>query len=331
MLVTGQIEEYKRVKDEVERQLEEYYLKDDLQCNEESAEYILDKKHDKMFKEMLSDKKSTVDFINSFLHLNLVEDDIEKYEKEFRTSEFSNVEADVVYKIKNKNVFILIEHQSSVDYKMSYRIMRYKYAIIESAIDKKRLKEKSYRIPMVIPIVLYTGKRKWKKLLINDIEEKVEGYAENWLGYTLIDVNEFSKEELLADNLIITKAMLIEKSKNKEELYKNIEEVINIQKEKKAFDNLQLEKLITYELSETEDKNIMHEFIEKIRNIEGSGEIMTNASRIINREIRKQRKAGLEQGLRQGIKLVAKKLKGKMDIKEISQITGLSESDIENL
>ena len=164
--------------------------------------------------------------------------------------------------------------------------------------------------------------------MINDIEEKVEGYAENWLGYTLIDVNEFSKEELLADNLIITKAMLIEKSKNKEE-------VINIQKEKKAFDNLQLEKLITYELSETEDKNIMHEFIEKIRNIEGSEEIMTNASRIINREIRKERKAGLEQGiqqgLRQGIALVAKKLKGKMEIKDISQITGLSETEIENL
>ena len=214
---------------------------------------------------------------------------------------------------------------------MSYRIMRYKYAIIESAIDKKRLKEKSYRIPMVIPIVLYTGKRKWKRLLINDIEEKVEGYAENWLGYTLIDVNEFSKEELLADNLIITKAMLIEKSKNKEELYKNIEEVINIQKEKKAFDNLQLEKLITYELSETEDKNIMHEFIEKIRDIEGSEEIMTNASRIINREIRKERKAGLEQGIQQGIALVAKKLKGKMEIKDISQITGLSETEIENL
>ena len=44
----------------------------------------------------------------------------------------------------------------------------------------------------------------------------------------------------------------------------------------------------------TVDKNIMHEFVEKIRNIEGSEEIMTNASRIINREIRKERKAGLE-------------------------------------
>ena len=316
---------------EEERKSKKFKGKNENIIREETEKYYINQKHDKIFKEMLSDKKSTVDFINSFLHLNLVEDDIEKYEKEFRTSEFSNVEADVVYKIKNKNVFILIEHQSSVDYKMSYRIMCYKYAIIESVIDKKRLKEKSYRIPMVIPIVLYTGKRKWQKLLINDIEEKVEGYAENWLEYTLIDVNKFSKEQLLADNLIITKAMLIEKSKNKEELYRNIEEVINIQKEKKAFDNLQLEKLITYELSETEDKNIMHEFIEKIRDIEVSEEIMTNASRIINREIRKERKAGLEQGIQQGIALVAKKLKGKMEIKDISQITGLSETEIENL
>ena len=133
--------------------------------------------------------------------------------------------------------------------------------------------------------------------------------------------------------------MLIEKSKNKEELYKNIEDIINIQKEKNTFDNLQLEKLIKYELSETEDKNIMNEFIEKIRNIEGRDEIMTNASRIINREIRRQRKAGLEQGIEQGLQQgfkqgiiqIAKKLKGKMDIKEISQITGLSEQEIESL
>ena len=75
----------------------------------------------------------------------------------------------------------------------------------------------------------------------------------------------------------------------------------------------------------------MHEFIEKIRDIEGSEKIMTNASRIINREIRKERKAGLEQGFQQGMVFVAKKLKGKMEIKDISQITGLSEAEIENL
>ena len=77
----------------------------------------------------------------------------------------------------------------------------------------------------------------------------------------------------------------------------------------------------------TVDKNIMHEFIEKIRDIEGSEEIMTNASRIINREIRKQRKEGREEG----IALIAKRLKEVMNIKDISRITGLSEAEIENL
>ena len=103
-----------------------------------------------------------------------------------------NVEADVVYKVKNKNVFILIEHQSSLDLKMAYRILRYKNAIIESAINKRRLKEKNYKIPKVIPIVLYTGKRKWQKLSIEDIEEKIEGYEEIELGYDLVDTNELT-------------------------------------------------------------------------------------------------------------------------------------------
>ena len=46
----------------------------------------------------------------------------------------------IVYKIIDKNVFILIEHQSSVDIKMAYRIKCYKSAIIEESINKKKLK-----------------------------------------------------------------------------------------------------------------------------------------------------------------------------------------------
>ena len=144
---------------EEEQKSKEFKGKNENIIREETEKYYINQKHDKMFKEILSDKKETVEFINSFLHLNLIEDDIEKYEKEFRTSEFNNIEADIVYKIKNKNAFILIEHQSSVDIKMPYRILRYKCAIIESAIDKKRFKEQGYKIPTVIPIVLYTGKR----------------------------------------------------------------------------------------------------------------------------------------------------------------------------
>ena len=328
-------------------------VKEENEKYEKNAQ--INKKHDKLFKEILSDKKEAVNVINHYLNLKLLDAEIDKYEKEFRPEELYNIEADVVYKIKNKNVFILIEHQSSVDLKMSYRILSYKNAIVDSAIDRKRLREKSYKIPKVIAMVLYTGKRQWHKLSIKDIEEQIEGYEENAGEYKLIDVNEFSREELLEDNLITSKAMLIEKSQNKEELYKNIEDVINIQKKNEKFENLQLEKLVQYELAGTEDKEIISKFIEKIKNVGRDDETMTNASRIINREIRKSKKEGIEigwnqgiirgkeegkiegkvegkaEGKAEGIALVAKRLKGKMHINDISQITGLSEKEIEQL
>ena len=50
-----------------------------------------------------------------------------------------------------------------------------------------------------------------------------------------------------------------------------------------------------YELAETKDEKMIKDFIEKIRNAKGEDEIMTNASRIINNEMRKQRKAGIKE------------------------------------
>ena len=139
------------------------------------------------------------------------------------------------------------------------------------------------------------------------------------------------EEVLLEDNLITSKAMLIEKARNKVELYKNIEDMINNQKRIDKFENSQLEKIVKYELAGTEDESIINKFIEKIRNREEKDEIMMNAARIINKEIRKQRKEGMEQGILQGKFMIAKKLKGRMTVEEISQITGLSKKEIEEL
>ena len=302
----------------------------------------INKKHDKLFKEMLSNKKEVVNFLKLHLNMDLSENEIEKYEKEFRTSVFGSIEADIVYKIKDKDYFILIEHQSTIDDKMAYRIQNYKQAIIDSAIDTKRLKDKTYKIPKVLAIVLYTGKRKWKKQELKDIEEKLEGFTEPNEEYKLIDVNDFSKKDLLEDNLITSKAMLIESSKGKEELYQNIEDVIDNQENldgDKEENNQQLETLIKYELTGTENENIIKKFIEKIKNGKGDETDMTNASRIINREMRAREKAaknegmllGISQGISKGIAMMAKKLKDKMSIEEICQLTGLSEQQIENL
>ena len=302
----------------------------------------INKKHDKLFKEMLSNKKEVVNFLKIHLNMDLSEDEIEKYEKEFRTSALESIEADIVYKIKDKDYFILIEHQSTIDDKMAYRIQNYKQAIINSAIDTKRLKDKTYKIPKVLAIVLYTGKKKWKKQELKDIEEKLEGFTEPNEEYKLIDVNDFSKKDLLEDNLITSKAMLIESSKGKEELYQNIEDVIDNQENldgDKEENNQQLETLIKYELTGTENENIIKKFIEKIKNGKGDETDMTNASRIINREMRAREKAaknegrvlGISQGISKRIAMMGKKLKDKMNIEEICQLAGLSEPQIDKL
>ena len=93
------------------------------------------------------------------------------------------------------------------------------------------------------------------------------------------------------------------------------------------FEYAQLEKIVKYELMGTEDKEIISKFIEKIKNREESENIMMNAARIISKEMSILSRVGLDEGMI----FVAKKLKGKMHIKDISQITGLSEKEIEKL
>ena len=99
--------------------------------------------------------------MNEQLKTNLKPEDIEQYNTSYINTLMQNEEADVVYKLKGKNEFFLIEHQSKVDYRMPFRILKYEMAIIESTIDEKECKKKDYLYPRVNVIVLYTGKQKW--------------------------------------------------------------------------------------------------------------------------------------------------------------------------
>ena len=54
--------------------------------------------------------------------------------------------------------------------------------------------------------------------------------------YNILDINEISNKELLEETSIISKIMLIEKSKSKEELSKNLNKIyIEIKKNKTMY------------------------------------------------------------------------------------------------
>ena len=93
-----------------------------LELMEESENYELEtthQYHDKIFKEILDNKKEFINFMKQYIGFPeenvLTEENIEKYNRKFVTSKFQTKESDIIYKIKNKNIFILIEHQSTID------------------------------------------------------------------------------------------------------------------------------------------------------------------------------------------------------------------------
>ena len=85
--------------------------------NEEKAKYKLDKsenskehhKHDKIFRQILNNKKEVAVLINQEIkpENEIKEEDIEKYETKYIVKLYKEKQADIVYKLKNKEVFYI--------------------------------------------------------------------------------------------------------------------------------------------------------------------------------------------------------------------------------
>ena len=305
--------------------------------------YVVNHQHDKIFRTVLDRKSDAIVLINKALNTQLEVQDIEKYNSSFINKVFQNREADIVYKIKDRSIFILIEHQTKVDYLMPYRILEYEVAIMQSAIDLDKIKNKESKIPLVIPIVLYTGNKKWNaKKYLEENQEKIEG-IENGLGnYNLIDINELTEKDLLEDNSFISKMMLIEKSKNTENIVEILEKIVKITKEE---DKDTLRRIISIILEEKIGITKAKELIEKMEGDEGNMLAVVDMIRRENQmyiEIGKKegkiegKKEGKKEGVKQGelkekIKIVTNMLKEKFNIETIQKITGINKEEIEKI
>ena len=293
--------------------------------------YVVNHQHDKIFRTVLDRKSDALALINKALNTQLEVQEIEKYNSSFINKVFQNREADIVYKIKDRSIFILIEHQTKVDYLMPYRILEYEVAIMQSAIDLDKIKNKESKIPLVIPIVLYTGNKKWNaKKYLEENQEKIEG-IENGLGnYNLIDINEMTEKELLEDNSFISKMMLIEKSKNTENIVELLEKIVKITKEE---DKETLRRIISIILEEKIGITKAKELIEKMEGDEGN---MLAVVDMIRRENQMYIEIGKKEGkiegkLEEKIKIVTNMLKEKFNVEMIQKITGVDKEEIEKI
>ena len=291
----------------------------------------INNEHDKIFRTVLDKKTDVSKFLNKFLGLNIKTEELEKYNSSYIDPKFKNKEADIVYRIKDKNIFLLIEHQTKIDKKMPIRLLEYSATIIESTIEDTKYKPK----PRVIPIVLYTGKTKWK--IENETIANQQFFKEVKLidgEFNLIDINDFSKKELLKDDIFITKMMLVEKCKDEIEMVQALEKIENKIKEEDKSTFRRIVKEIWSLRIGTENAN---KILEKIE--EGSGNMMAvmemllaENEKYINIGRQEGMKKGRLEGGKQKIKEIVQKMLAENFTKEtIMKITGLKKEEIEEI
>lgn len=275
---------------------------------EESCEYefqninkIINNVHDKVFRKIFDNKSETIKFINRSLKLKnkIKEEKIEKYNSSFITITLKNKESDIVYKLKEKNIFFLIEHQTKIDYSMPLRILEYENEIMRSAIDIKKINKKKYKMPLIIPIVLYTGKQKWNaKTYLMETQERLDGFDGIEFGkYNLIDINVYNKDELLKEETILSKLMLIEKSKNIDELLIYLDNVIKeIENKRNIYTDKQIEVLINL-IDLMLRKKIGNKMAEKlIKKLKGEETKMLAVLEMIEKDNKRIREEGIKEG-----------------------------------
>ena len=168
------------------------------------------------------------DYVDVGILRNVEPEDIEDISERFLWIWQENRDSDSVKKIRIKDVpgmeevyvIAMIEHQSKVDYDMSFRTLRYSvqiwtdYAQEQEAKRKGATKLKDFRYPPILPVVFYDGPGGWTASA--DFKERV--YLGDVLGeyipsfrYMVVRLSGYSNQELLDKRNELSLIMLVDK------------------------------------------------------------------------------------------------------------------------
>ncbi|NMB40909.1 MAG: transposase [Firmicutes bacterium] len=308
--------------------------------------------HDTGYKFLLASKKAFRQLIRSFVKVGwadqIDEANLVRIDKSFVLQDFKNKEADLIYRarLKNRDIifYILMELQSTVDFLIPYRLLLYMNEIwrdIFKNIPSKEAERKDFRLPVIIPIVLYNGQPKWTVPL--NFKETLNGYElfnEHVLDfqYILINVRTYDEEELLRLSGVIGAVFLVDQATNFEEIIENLKKLVEtikkMEPEEYRLFIAWAENILTHGLS-PEKKEEITSILKKTR-AEEVEEMISNVERVIKKSLEDAKIEGMEQGIVKGIEKGMEKVAKQMlsdgeEIAKIMRYTGLSKENIERL
>ena len=294
--------------------------------------------HDKTYKHILSYHKVFKDFIEIFVDKSwkkfLDMEHAQKIDKSYVLPDFEKREGDLIYKIPIKRekkteeeqpevyLYILIEHQSTVDFLMPFRMLIYITELwkdIYKNSDEKKRKTKSFKLPPVFPIVLYNGEGKWtvEKNLAKLVDESdlFSGYFPNF-SYYLIDASHYPIEQLEKMEHYLSSIFLLEHNIEPEKIFEIVKTFFkNLEKETDDEIFKALSRWMLYFGEHNFGKENIEEIfsqIESDKKQEGTGMIELIGEKLKNH----WKQEGIKEGIKEGeIKGQIKGIETALDIK----------------
>ncbi|MFD0710713.1 Rpn family recombination-promoting nuclease/putative transposase [Paenibacillus sp. GCM10027626] len=328
--------------------------------------------HDRGYKHLLSSKQIFLELLRSFVKRGWVdqidEANIIKVDKSYILQDFSGKEADLVYRVKIRDreviFYILIELQSTVDTLMPWRLLSYQVEIwrqIMRDTPRAEKERKGFRLPVIVPLVLYNGSDSWsvplefRGILADD--GLFEGEHLLNFSYFLLDVCRYTTEDLEKLSNLIGTVFLIEQNTHLKvdelvDLFKKLAPTIDKTpvEQRQAFatwfEHI-LRRLMKNKGEEAEVQHMVEQIYKKgmsvvISNLERNLEwireqaILQGLEQGLEKGLEKGLEQGLEKGLEQGVeqglgKAAINMLRKGMDIDLVVEVTGLVKEKVEQL
>lgn len=299
--------------------------------------------HDATFRQFLTQPEIARDFMELHLPAELravcdlstlklesgsfVEDDLRQY--------FS----DVLYSLKTAQgddgyVHVLIEHQSSPDKHMAFRLLRYAVAAMQRHLEAGHKK-----LPLVIPVLFYTGKRRPYPYSTRWLDDFTDPALANRLyitAFPLVDVTIIPDEEI-AEHRSMAALTLLQKHIHQRDLAELVDKLVPVLLAG-YLSSSQVVSLIHYivQAGETADAEaLVRELAHRVP--QHGDALMTIAQQLEQKGMEKGMEKGIQLGREEGrsegereatLKIARTMLQSGHDRETVMKMTGLSEDEL---
>ena len=183
--------------------------------------------HDHGYKRLFSHPEMIRDLLRGFVPADWIAEldftTLEKYPTEFIDDRLRNRRSDVIWRVRRGfewlYLYLLLEFQSGVHPLMAARVFTYIDLLYQDLIRSRQL-GKSRQLPMVLPIVLYNGRRRWTAPTDLDalIEPGPDSLAEYrpQARYLLIEESDYIDADLAGRRNLVAALFRLENSRGPE-------------------------------------------------------------------------------------------------------------------